>query len=54
MIGSLDQNADGKLSFEEFQKAAWMERLGEDEQEDRFEALDKNNDLVLDEADLAG
>lgn len=52
MIQQLDQDADGKLSFEEFRKAPWIERLGEDEQEDRFEALDKNNDLVLDEADL--
>lgn len=44
----LDTNKDGSLDFEEFRKAPWIERLGEDVQEDRFEKLDRNGDLKLD------
>ena len=44
MIQKLDANADGALSFEEFRSGAGVKDLTEDEQEDRFEALDKNGD----------
>jgi len=43
----LDEDDDGALSFDEFRKAPWMRELGEDEQENRFEALDKDQDLKL-------
>jgi Ca2+-binding EF-hand superfamily protein len=46
-FGGLDGDADGVLSFAEFRKAPWLRELGEDEQEDRFEALDKDGDLKL-------
>jgi Ca2+-binding EF-hand superfamily protein len=48
----LDENGDGKLDFSEFRKAPWVERLGEDAQEDRFEKLDKDGNLLLDPAEL--
>lgn len=40
----LDQNGDGALDFEEFRNGPMGKRLGEDEQEDRFEAMDLNKD----------
>jgi len=52
MLRELDENGDGAISFEEFRKSPSVRDLGEDEQEDRFEALDKNGDKKLDEADL--
>ncbi len=52
MLKDLDANGDGSISFEEFRKAPPVRDLGEDEQEDRFEALDKNGDKKLDEADF--
>lgn len=52
MLKDLDENKDGAVSFEEFRKAPPVRDLGEDEQEDRFEALDKNGDKKLDEADF--
>ena len=44
MIQKLDANADGSLSFEEFRTGQGTKELTEDQQEDRFEALDKNGD----------
>lgn len=52
MLKDLDEDQDGSVSFEEFRKAPPQRNLGEDEQEDRFEALDKNHDKKLDEADF--
>lgn len=53
MLKELDDNRDGSISFEEFRKSPRIRDLGEDAQEDRFEALDKNNDKKLDEADFS-
>ncbi len=47
MIRQLDQNGDGSLSFEEFRSWPAVKHLTEDEQEDRFEAMDQNGDLKL-------
>jgi len=44
---ALDENKDGAISFEEFRKSERMAKLTEDEQEDRFEALDRNHDMKL-------
>jgi len=52
ILKSLDKNGDGKVDFDEFRQAPQHQGLDEDEQEDRFEALDTNKDLVLDAADL--
>lgn len=52
MLEDLDADGDGSVSFEEFRKAPRHAELSEDEQEDRFEALDKNGDKKLDEADF--
>jgi Ca2+-binding EF-hand superfamily protein len=43
----LDLNQDGGLSFEEFRAGSAMKGLTEDEQEDRFEMLDRNGDHKL-------
>ena len=43
----MDTNQDGSVSFEEFRANERVANLTEDEQEDRFEALDKNHDLKL-------
>ena len=40
----LDTNGDGALSFEEFRVGPAMKNLTEDQQEDRFELLDRNHD----------
>jgi Ca2+-binding EF-hand superfamily protein len=48
----LDLNGDGVLSFDEFRKGPAVKNLDEDQQEERFEALDKNNDLQLSPADF--
>ncbi len=47
IIRQLDQDGDGALSFEEFRKGPEVRDLSEDEQEDRFEALDKNHDQEI-------
>ena len=52
-IWSLDSNKDAAISFDEFCKGRTYALLSEDEQEDRFEALDKNKDLVITRADFA-
>ncbi|GAA5483440.1 EF-hand domain-containing protein [Haloferula sargassicola] len=52
MFGRLDEDHDGLLSFEEFRKAPWIARQGEDAQEDQFEELDKNGDQKLDPEEM--
>jgi Ca2+-binding EF-hand superfamily protein len=48
----LDADADGAVSFEEFQKAPFIARLSEDEQEKRFQELDRNGDKKLGEDEM--
>lgn len=48
----LDSNGDGTLSFEEFRRGPSVSGLTEDEQEERFEKLDRNQDLVLSRLDF--
>ncbi len=52
LVEKYDENGDGALSFEEFRKAPFVKDLGEDEQEDRFERMDRNGDLKIDEKDF--
>jgi Ca2+-binding EF-hand superfamily protein len=52
LIRDFDENGDGSLSFDEFRKAPQNKNLSEDEQEDRFEALDQNGDKKIDEQDF--
>jgi Ca2+-binding EF-hand superfamily protein len=47
MIRQFDKDGDGALSFEEFRAGPAVKDLTEDEQEDRFEAMDKNHDQKL-------
>ncbi len=47
MVKHHDKNGDGALSFDEFREIPWLKDKGEDEQEDRFEEMDKNKDLKL-------
>lgn len=47
MLKKLDSNADGAVTFDEYQKAPFAGRLGEDALEDRFEKLDRNGDKKL-------
>ena len=46
-LRALDQNSDGEVTFEEFRQAPAQQLLSEDEQEDQFEALDRDGDLKL-------
>ncbi|MES2438363.1 MAG: EF-hand domain-containing protein [Verrucomicrobiota bacterium] len=48
----LDTNGDGALSFEEFRQGPAVKNLTEDQQEDRFEALDRNDDLKISPEDF--
>lgn len=48
----LDLDGDGALSFEEFRKGANVRNLTEDQQEERFEKLDRNSDLKISAQDL--
>ena len=43
----LDEDGDGSVTFDEFQKAPPHRHLSEDQQEDRFERLDRNGDQRL-------
>lgn len=47
MFRQQDRDGDGALSFDEFRLSPMVADLGEDEQEDRFEAMDKNHDHKL-------
>ena len=49
----LDLNGDGALSFEEFRAGPAVKGLTEDEQEERFERLDRNGDLKISPEDSA-
>jgi Ca2+-binding EF-hand superfamily protein len=51
MVKEHDKDGNGSLSFDEFRQIPWIAKGGEDEQEDRFEALDRNKDLKLDASD---
>lgn len=53
MIRQLDQDKDGALSFEEFRSGPALKGLTEDEQEDRFESIDKDHDLKISDKDFA-
>lgn len=48
----LDANGDGSLSFEEFRVGPAVKNLTEDEQEDRFELLDRNGDQKISPEDF--
>lgn len=48
----LDVDGDGSLSFEEFRAGPAVKNLGEDEQEDRFERLDRNGDQKISREDF--
>lgn len=48
----LDTNGDGALSFEEFRAGPSVKDLTEDQQEDRFELLDRNKDLKISPEDF--
>ncbi|RYD66319.1 MAG: hypothetical protein EOP83_05365 [Verrucomicrobiaceae bacterium] len=52
IVRKLDQNDDGSLSFEEYRQAGFLKDKSEDEQEDRFEEMDRNKDLKIDAADF--
>lgn len=47
MLRKLDTNGDGALSFEEFRVGRSVKDLSEDEQEERFLKLDRNQDQRL-------
>lgn len=48
----LDVNGDGSLSFSEFREGSSLKDLSEDEQEDRFERLDRNDDQKISPEDF--
>lgn len=52
IIRQLDSNSDGSLTFEEFRLSPMLRNLSEDEQEDRFESMDRNHDLKLSAEDF--
>ncbi len=52
IIRQLDKDADGALSFDEFRVGPAVKDLTEDEQEDRFEALDRNHDRKITREDF--
>ena len=48
----LDLDGDGALSFEEFRKGPALKNLTEDQQEERFELIDRNKDQKLSAEDF--
>lgn len=48
----LDTNGDGALSFEEFRKGPAVRNLTEDQQEERFDVLDRNHDQKISSEDF--
>jgi Ca2+-binding EF-hand superfamily protein len=52
MNRKLDVDGDGALSFEEFRVGPTVKSLTEDEQEDRFELLDRNGDQKISPEDF--
>lgn len=52
IIRQLDTDGDGALSFDEFRLGPMVKKLTEDEQEDRFEALDRNHDKKITREDF--
>ena len=48
----LDTNGDGALSFDEFRLGPAVKDLTEDQQEDRFELLDRNHDKKISPEDF--
>ena len=48
----LDLDGDGSLSFEEFRKGPAVKSLTEDQQEERFELIDRNKDHKLSPEDF--
>jgi Ca2+-binding EF-hand superfamily protein len=48
----LDVNGDGSISFEEFRAGPAVKNLTEDQQEDRFELLDRNGDQKISPEDF--
>lgn len=52
MNRKLDVNGDGSLSFEEFRAGPAVKSLTEDEQEERFELLDRNGDQKISPEDF--
>ncbi len=53
-LKALDRDGDGTLNFEEFRQSPILRGLSEDEQEKRFENLDKNKDLKLQPDEMSG
>jgi Ca2+-binding EF-hand superfamily protein len=49
----LDLDGDGALSFEEFRNGPAVKNLTEDQQEDRFELIDRNGDLKISPEDFS-
>ncbi len=49
----LDLDGDGALSFEEFRKGSAVKSLTEDQQEERFELIDRNGDLKISPEDFS-
>lgn len=48
----LDLNGDGAISFEEFRSGSSVKHLTEDQQEDRFDLLDRNQDQKITPEDV--
>ena len=51
---ALDRDDDGMISFEEFRAAPWHKDLTEEQQQQRFQALDKNGDGKLQPEETGG